>query len=38
MAAIDDLLERLWADYSTLNPQAQAIHDLLESRGESCCQ
>jgi len=34
MAAIQHLLARLWADYRTLNPQARAIHDLLESRGE----
>jgi hypothetical protein len=35
MARIDDLLERLWDDYRSLNPQAGAIHHLLESRGES---
>jgi len=34
MARIDELLERLWTDYRTLNPQAAAIHSLLESRGE----
>jgi hypothetical protein len=35
MAKIDDLLQRLWTDYRSLNPQAGAIHHLLESRGES---
>jgi hypothetical protein len=34
MARINELLERLWIDYRTLNPQAGAIHALLESRGE----
>ena len=34
MQRIDDLLERLWIDYRTLNPQAEAIHALLQSRGE----
>lgn len=34
MPKIDELLERLWIDYRTLNPQAGAIHALLESRGE----
>jgi hypothetical protein len=28
------LLDRLWEDYSALNPQAGRIHDLLEARGE----
>lgn len=28
-------LDRLWDDYSALNPQAGRIHDLLEARGES---
>ena len=34
MAAIHPLLERLWDDYAGLNPQAKAIHQLLESQGE----
>jgi Domain of unknown function (DUF1338) len=34
MAAINELLDRLWSDYQLLNPQAGAIHSLLESRGE----
>ncbi len=34
MAQIDDLLEKLWTDYRTINPQAAAIHSLLQSRGE----
>jgi hypothetical protein len=29
------LLDRLWQDYANLNPQAKAIHKLLEARGES---
>ncbi|MDB5103518.1 MAG: hypothetical protein JWP91_1207 [Fibrobacteres bacterium] len=35
MGTLQELLDRLWLDYSTLNPQAHRIHDLLESRGES---
>lgn len=31
---LDRLFEALWKDYSELNPQAQAIHQLLEARGE----
>lgn len=34
MATIQQLLDRLWQDYSTLNPQARTIHGLLEKRGE----
>jgi hypothetical protein len=34
MATVQELLDRLWQDYSTLNPQARAIHDLLKGRGE----
>jgi hypothetical protein len=34
MPSIDDLLDRLWIDYRILNPQAGAIHALLEGRGE----
>ncbi len=30
----DDLLYKLWDDYATLNPQARAIHNLLQARGE----
>lgn len=29
------LLERLWQDYSSLNPQARRIHALLMARGEA---
>jgi hypothetical protein len=32
---LDSLLSRLWADFTTLNPQAQEIHALLERRGET---
>jgi hypothetical protein len=31
---IDALLERMWQDYLTMNPQARAVRDLFESRGE----
>jgi hypothetical protein len=34
MDRIIELLERLWIDYRNLNPQAGAMHALLESRGE----
>ncbi len=34
MSQLHDLLDRLWQDYATLNPQAQAIHDMLTQRGE----
>ena len=33
-ARFKTLLDQLWADFSTLNPQAAAIHSLLEQRGE----
>lgn len=32
---LQSLLERLWEDYSNLNPQAGRIHALLEARGET---
>lgn len=32
---LGDLLNRLWVDYSALNPQAPQVHRLLESRGET---
>ncbi len=32
--AIDTLFERLWQQYTAINPQAQVIHDLLARRGE----
>ena len=32
---LQELLDRLWRDYSALNPQAGRIHGLLEARGES---
>ena len=31
---LDELLNKLWADYSSLNPQAEIIHRALEKRGE----
>lgn len=31
---IQSLLDRLWADYTALNPQAQRIHQLLTDRGD----
>ena len=31
---IDQLLNKMWQDYTALNPQAQKIVDLLESKGE----
>ena len=34
MTDIDQLLERLWEDYVQVNPQAEAVRDLLRSRGE----
>jgi hypothetical protein len=34
MKNIDDLLEMLWKDYSSINEQAHGIHALIESRGE----
>lgn len=34
MAAIHDLLKRLWQGYSQMNPQAESIHRLLTERGE----
>lgn len=35
MGTLRELLDRLWRDYSSLNPQAGRIHALLEARGES---
>jgi hypothetical protein len=35
MGTLNALLERLWRDYSALNPQAGRIHSLLEARGET---
>lgn len=32
---LPQLLNRLWDDYARLNPQAQAIHRLLQTRGET---
>ena len=34
MAALDDLFDRLWSDYTAVTPQAGRIHDLLVARGE----
>lgn len=31
---VDELLRKLWADYSSMNPQAEAIHKALEARVE----
>lgn len=35
MGTLQDLLDRLWSDYSALNPQAGRIHALLKARGET---
>jgi hypothetical protein len=35
MGTLQELLDRLWTDYSALNPQAGRIHSLLEARGET---
>jgi hypothetical protein len=35
MGTLQELLDRLWRDYSALNPQAGRIHALLEARGET---
>jgi hypothetical protein len=35
VASIGQLLERMWADYASLNPMARRIHDLLQQRGET---
>lgn len=32
--SLDDLLDRLWTDYTAITPQAVRIHDLLVARGE----
>lgn len=32
--ALESLFQKLWKDYSTINPQAEAIHRLLGERGE----
>jgi hypothetical protein len=31
---LKDLFQRLWNDFTEINPQAESIHRLLESRGE----
>lgn len=35
MATLDDLLGKLWQDYIDQNPHARAIHQLIESQGET---
>lgn len=35
MGTLQELLNRLWEDYAGLNPQAGAIHQILEARGET---
>jgi hypothetical protein len=35
MASLQELLDRLWEDYTALNPQAHRIHELLKQRGET---
>ena len=35
MAQLQELLDRIWEDYTRVNPQARAIVDMLASRGES---
>lgn len=32
--SLNELFQRLWTDFTQINPQAGAIHQLLESRGE----
>lgn len=32
---LDQILRKMWIDYSTLNPAAKAIHDLFVSQGET---
>jgi hypothetical protein len=32
--ALDNILQKLWTQYTALNPQARIIHKLLEDRGE----
>ncbi|WP_437228036.1 DUF1338 domain-containing protein [Planctomicrobium sp. SH661] len=32
---LNNLLEKLWTDFTAINPQAEAIHRLLEERGET---
>lgn len=32
---LDQLLQRLWEDFTKINPQAEKIHQLLEARGET---
>lgn len=31
---LESLLEKMWSDYTTLNPQAQKIADLMKARGD----
>lgn len=33
--SLNELLEKMWIDYLKLNPQAQAIYEAFEKRGES---
>ncbi|MFA9477669.1 DUF1338 domain-containing protein [Phycisphaerales bacterium AB-hyl4] len=35
MPTLDDLLSRLWDDYTHLNPHAQRVRNLLRERGET---
>lgn len=34
MSSITNLMDRLWQDYTKMNPDALKIHDLFESQGE----
>ncbi|NQZ56444.1 MAG: DUF1338 domain-containing protein [Lentisphaeraceae bacterium] len=34
MMTLDDLFEKLWQEYSTVNTQAKTIHSILKGRGE----
>ena len=35
MLGLDELMNRLWKDYSAMNKQAESIHRALEARGET---
>ena len=35
MQTVELFFENLWQQYTVINPQAEAIHDLLEQRGET---
>ena len=35
MHTIQDILDRLWADYKNINTQVEKIYDLIQNRGDS---